>query len=184
MAGVLRRGGATDDPITVALTPRFATIDITAARVRTDVRTIETERVVDAPPEAVWAVLTDFSAYSEWNPFIPRIEGVPREGEQLRVRIEPPESRGATFRPEVQAAEPNRRLAWLGHLFVPHLFDGHHEFRLEPLDGGERTRFVQRETLGGVLVPFLLDADAVRQGFEAMNGALAERAEATATVGR
>ena len=147
-------------------------------------RTIETERIVDVPPEAVWAVLTDFSAYPEWNPFIPRIEGVPREDERLRVRIEPPESRGATFRPEVQAAEPNRRLAWLGHLFVPYLFDGRHEFRLEPIDGGKRTRLVQRETFGGALVPLLLDADAIRRGFEAMNAALAERAEAAATVGR
>jgi hypothetical protein len=141
------------------------------------VRTIETERVVDAPPEGVWRVLTDFAAYSEWNSFIPEIEGDLREGGRLRVRIEPPGSRGATFRPEVQVVRPQRQLAWLGRLIVPHLFDGRHEFRLVPLADGERTRFVQRETFGGLLVPVLLDGEATRRGFEAMNERLAERAE-------
>jgi len=141
------------------------------------VRTIETERVVDAPPEAVWRVLTDFGAYPEWNPFIPRIEGDLREGAQLRVRIEPPGSRGATISPAVQVVRPPRQLAWIGHLFVPHLFDGRHEFRLVPLADGDRTRFVHRETFGGLLVPILLDGEAVRRGFEAMNERLARRAE-------
>lgn len=141
------------------------------------VRTIETGRVVDAPPETVWRVLTDFAAYPEWNPFIPQIEGDLQEGARLRVRIEPPGSRGATFRPEVVVLRPPRQLAWLGRLFVPHLFDGRHEFRLVPLADGERTRFVQRETFGGLLVPILLDGEAVRRGFETMNERLAERAE-------
>lgn len=147
------------------------------------VRTIETERVVDAPPEAVWRVLTDFAAYPEWNPFIPRIEGEVREGARLRVRIEPPGSLSATVRPEVQVVRPPHQLAWLGKLFVPHLFDGRHEFRLVPLADGERTRFVQRETFGGLLVPILLDGEAVRRGFEAMNERLAERAERVAVEG-
>lgn len=140
-------------------------------------RTIEAEHVVDAPPEAVWTVLTDFRSYPEWNPFIPRIEGSLGEGEQLLVRVEPPDSRGVTFRPEVTTVRPTHQLVWQGRLFVPHLFDGRHEFRLEPLEDGARTRFVQRETFGGVLVPVLLDGEAVRRGFEAMNERLADRAE-------
>lgn len=146
------------------------------------VRTIETGCVVDAPPEVVWQVLTDFRAYPEWNPFIPQIEGEVREGAKLRVRIEPPGSRGTTFRPEVKVVRPPHQLAWLGRLFVPHLFDGRHEFRLVPLADGERTRFVQRETFGGLLVPILLDGEAVRRGFEAMNERLAERAEEMVTT--
>jgi len=141
------------------------------------VRTIEAGRVVDASPEAVWRVLVDFPAYPDWNPFVRRIEGPLREGERLRVRIEPPGSRGMTFRPEVRVVRPERQLVWVGRLVVPYLFDGRHEFRLEPLAGGERTRFVQRETFTGLLVPVLLDADAVRRGFGAMNDRLADRAE-------
>ena len=146
-------------------------------------RTIEAEHVVDAPPEVVWEELTDFSSHAEWNPFITEIEGEAREEARLRVRIEPPGTRGATFRPKVTVVRPNRQLAWLGRLFVPHVFDGRHEFLLEPLgDAGDRTRFVQRETFGGVLVPILLNPGAVRRGFEAMNAALADRAERSVRV--
>ena len=140
-------------------------------------RTIDAERVVDAPPAAVWRVLTDVSAYPEWNPFVTRVEGSFREGARPRVRIEPPGSRDLTFRPEVRVVRPERQLVWAGHLVVPYLFDGRHEFRLEPIGDGDRTRLSQRETFTGLLVWLLLDADAVRRGFEAMNARLAERAE-------
>ncbi|GAB3029897.1 SRPBCC domain-containing protein [Natronobiforma cellulositropha] len=133
---------------------------------------------IDAPPAAVWAVLLAFERYPEWNPFVTSIEGEPVEGSHLRVRIEPPRSRAMTFEPEVVAAEAPRRLAWLGRLGAPFVFDGYHEFRLEPVgESGERTRFLQRETFRGALVPLLLDEEAVRAGFDAMNEALKTRAE-------
>ncbi|WP_436344650.1 SRPBCC family protein [Natronorubrum sp. FCH18a] len=98
---------------------------------------IEVFEEIDAPPEVVWDVLLEFESYPEWNPFVRTIEGIPREGERLRVRIDPPNSRGMTFKPEVVAVEENRRLAWLGRLVVPFAFDGYHELHLEPIDGGE-----------------------------------------------
>ena len=33
-------------------------------------RELGREIEIDAPPERVWAVLTDFPAYPEWHPFI------------------------------------------------------------------------------------------------------------------
>ena len=39
-------------------------------------REIKTEILIKAPIEKIWAVLVDFSNYSEWNPFIRKIEGV------------------------------------------------------------------------------------------------------------
>lgn len=137
---------------------------------------VETFEEIDAPPEVVWEVLLEFDSYPEWNPFVKSIEGIPIEGERLEVRIEPPESRATTFKPEVVAAEENRRLAWLGRLVVPFAFDGYHEFHLEPIDD-RRTRLLQRETFRGALVPMLLDEDRIRRGFEAMNRAVKERAE-------
>ncbi len=144
-------------------------------------RTIETEIEIDATPEAVWAVLTDFESYPEWNPFVTRIEGEAIPGARLRVRIEPPGSRGMTFRPRLVVTEPNRRLEWLGRLVVPNLFDGRHEFRLERVDG--KTRFVHRETFSGLLMPAVLDAEGVKAGFRAMNRALKSRVEGGETDG-
>lgn len=133
---------------------------------------------IHASAERVWAVLTDFAAYEEWNPFIRAISGVPEEGARLRVRIEPPGGRAMTFRPTVKAAVAGRELRWLGRLWVPGLFDGEHAFRIEPRAEGS-SRFVQAETFRGVLVPlFVVTLRKTRQGFVAMNEALKVRAEA------
>ncbi|SDJ52231.1 SRPBCC domain-containing protein [Natronorubrum texcoconense] len=144
---------------------------------------IEVFEEIDAPPEVVWDVLLEFESYPEWNPFVRAIEGEPTEGERLRVRIDPPNSRGMTFKPEVVAVEENRRLVWLGRLVVPFAFDGYHEFHLEPIDAGEpsgarRTRLLHRETFRGALVPLLLDQESLEAGFAAMNAAVKKRAEA------
>jgi uncharacterized protein YndB with AHSA1/START domain len=53
-------------------------------------RELRREVEIEAPPERVWAVVTDFAAYPEWNPFIGRISGDLQEGARLEVRIEPP----------------------------------------------------------------------------------------------
>ena len=137
---------------------------------------IELFEEIDAPPDVVWTVLLEFEAYPEWNPFVRDLEGLPLEAEHLQVRIEPPDSGGMTVRPEVVAAEENRRLAWLGRLGVPFLFDGYHEFHLEPVDEN-RTRLLHRETFRGALVPLLLDEVRVEQGFREMNETIKERVE-------
>ena len=83
-----------------------------------------------------------------------------------------------SFRPTVLVADPNRELRWLGHLWVPGLFDGEHSFTIEPLGEG-RVRFIQQERFSGLLLPLLsktLDRDTLR-GFEEMNRALKLRVE-------
>ncbi len=83
---------------------------------------------IQAHAEHVMEVLTDFASYPEWSPFIRRISGQPKEGNRLKVYIEPPGAKGRTFRPEVLKAEPSRDLRWLGRLLIPGLFDGDHIF--------------------------------------------------------
>ena len=139
---------------------------------------IETFETIDAPPDVVWDVLLEFDTYPEWNPFIRAIEGNPVEGERLTVDIQPPGSRSTTFRPEVLFVEENRRLVWVGQLFVPYAFDGYHEFHLEPIEEGTKTMLLQRETFRGALVPILFDGDRIERGFRGMNEAIKARAEA------
>ena len=142
-------------------------------------RELRTEIEIDAPPEQVWRVLTDFGSYPEWNPFIRSIEGRPQVGERLKVRITPPDSRAMTFRPTVLAAEPERELRWLGRVLVRGLFDGEHRLALEPLEDG-RSRFTQSERFSGLLGGLLGRAlNATERGFNQMNEALKRRAEGT-----
>jgi hypothetical protein len=139
---------------------------------------ISREIEIDSPPDAVWAVLADTGAYSEWNPFIRRLTGDLRAGAKLEVEIAPPGGRAMTFKPTVLAAEPGRELRWLGRLLLPGLFDGEHRFLLEPLGDG-RTRFVQSERFSGFLVrPLRRTLAKTALGFEQMNAALKERVEA------
>jgi hypothetical protein len=142
------------------------------------VKEVFSEIEIQAPAECVWQVLTDFSRFPEWNPFIRRISGQPKEGTHLKVHIQPPGGKGRNFRPKVLKAEPKREFRWLGRLLIPRLFDGDHFFSIEQL-GSSRVRFVQREIFSGLLVSFLahgLDMK-IRLGFEQMNQALKLRAE-------
>lgn len=142
---------------------------------------IRTELVIKASPTIVWAVLTDFAQYPSWNPFIKWIKGEAMLGAKITARIEPPNASGMTFKPVVLRVQPHKEFRWLGHLFIPGLFDGEHIFELyENSDG--TTTFVQREEFKGLLVGLftkMLDTNTV-QGFEAMNRKLKERAEAMA----
>ncbi len=139
---------------------------------------LHSEIEIDASAESVWRILTDFSSYPQWNPFIRRISGEAKTGERLEVRLEPPESRGVTLKPKVLTIEPNRELRWLGHLLVPGLFNGDHTLAIEPLEEN-RARFVQREAFKGFLVPLLARSldNNTRRGFKEMNRALNGRPE-------
>src|SRR5215475_136801 len=55
------------------------------------VRSIETEIATRGTPERVWAVLTDFRKYPEWNPFIRDASGELAIGARLKVRVHPPD---------------------------------------------------------------------------------------------
>jgi hypothetical protein len=132
---------------------------------------------INAAPESVWSVLAKTSAYGEWNPFIPALEGDLATGQRLRVRLSPPGGRAMTFRPVVTVVEPHRRLEWLGRLGLPGVFDGRHTFTLEETEDG-RTVLTQSEVFGGLLVPLMSRTLArTEDGFRAMNQALAARAE-------
>jgi hypothetical protein len=141
-------------------------------------KVLQTRIEIQASPERVWQILTDFARFPEWNPFIRRIEGEPEEEQTLEVYIEPSGSRGMTFRPVVLAASPGQELRWRGRLILPGLFTGEHIFRIEPLSEN-RVRFVQREEFSGLLVGALIgrfEEDTLR-GFREMNKALKDRAE-------
>ncbi len=143
-------------------------------------REIRSEIEIEAAPETVWQVLADFAAYPEWNPFIRTAEGELVTGGEIAVTIEPPGHRATGFRPKLLSVQPGRGFSWLGHLFVPGIFDGEHIHVIEAL-GPDRARYSQREEFRGLLVPLLgtMLRDTER-GFHAMNAALKARAEGAA----
>lgn len=137
-------------------------------------QTIEHTIDIDAPPDAVWQVLTDVAAYVEWNPFMTINPPPTAVGDRLTVVIRPGR-RKMTFRPTVTTFEPGSQISWIGRFLIRGLVDGAHTLAVERLPDGT-TRFRQREDFRGVLVPLLGSMlRRTNEGFAAMNTALSAR---------
>ena len=138
-------------------------------------REIHTEMIIDASPERVWHVLTDFAAYPEWNPLIREASGELVVGKRLRVKLALGK-RTATIKPEVVRVEPNRELAWRGSLPIPGLFRGEHHFEIMR-NGDTQVSFHHWERFDGILVGVLGGMlEQTKRAFEQMNVALERRA--------
>src|SRR5512143_2392933 len=99
---------------------------------------IRSEVEIEATAAEVWAVLSDFSTYGEWNPGFTSIEGRAAAGMKLKVAF------ALNGGPTVLVAEPERELRWLGRLLLPWVFDGEHRFEIHETAPG-RVTFVQAE---------------------------------------
>lgn len=139
--------------------------------------TLQTETQIQASPEKIWKILTDFTKYPEWNPFITRAIGKVEVGSGVDISVSSG-SKALRLHCTVIKAEPKQVLCWKYHVILPILFKGEHSFTIEPM-GSNYVRFVDREIFTGLLVP--MQAQDIntnsRQGFEAMDRALKVRAE-------
>ncbi|MFJ4981713.1 SRPBCC family protein [Streptomyces coeruleorubidus] len=69
-------------------------------------RRIASEVQISARPEEVWAVLTDFERFHEWNPFLMQAAGRAEPGQRLSLRFRLPGSgREMVFKPTVLVSE-------------------------------------------------------------------------------
>jgi hypothetical protein len=111
-------------------------------------REIATGIEIDAPPASVWAVLSDFSSYPEWNTFLRWVEGRIAEGERIRFCFEPP--RGFRFKvtATILKVTPERTLRWAGVLLTARLFRAEHYFELTSSPGGRTPLFPRRDLHG------------------------------------
>lgn len=135
---------------------------------------IHTSIDIKASPTQVWEILTDFANYSEWNPFIKKIDGEIAVGNRFLAEIG-----NMKFKPIVLAFEKGKVFEWLGHLLIPKvIFDGQHKFELIANPDGTTTLH-HSEKFTGILVPLMkkMLKNDTRAGFEAMNVALKKRAE-------
>ncbi|MEL7003637.1 MAG: SRPBCC domain-containing protein [Bacteroidota bacterium] len=126
---------------------------------------IKSTIVINATPQEVWRVFTDFNAYPQWNPFIKSIRGNIVVGEKFNAEIGT-----MKFRPTTKVFEENKEFTWQGQLFFPGIFDGRHSFVFTD-NGNGTTTLIHKEDFSGILIPFTkkkLDTD-IRQGFKSMN---------------
>ncbi|MEO1272423.1 MAG: SRPBCC domain-containing protein [Myxococcota bacterium] len=130
---------------------------------------ISTELFIAHPPEAIWQVLTDFSAYPAWNPMAHKASGELTEGStlELHLRIAP-----VPVPATIRTVRQGRELRWGGG--IPLLLDIEHYFCLVPYDSG--VRFIHGERFGGLLGPLLVRLVGLDERMYArFNRKLAER---------
>ncbi|MGJ1445847.1 SRPBCC family protein [Sphingobacterium spiritivorum] len=138
---------------------------------------IKTEIVIQAAPEKIWKILTDFGNYPHWNPFITSVTGEVENENKIVVSIKPPDRKCMIFKPIILTKINNKELSWLGKLLFKGLFDGKHKFEL--IDNGDgTTTFIQNEKFSGIFV-WLFNTRNTKKGFNEMNQKLKELAESS-----
>lgn len=128
---------------------------------------------IEAPPSAVWAVLTDAAAYPEWNSTVTQLDGTIAEGETIALRSTVDPDR--TFELTVSGIEEERGMVWADG---GRTFRGERTFTLREREDGT-TEFTMREvftgSMMGMIAPSLPD---FRSSFDSFAADLATAAEA------
>jgi uncharacterized protein YndB with AHSA1/START domain len=143
---------------------------------------VSRSRTLDAPPEAVWAVLADPHRLPAWWPRVERVEGVTGDEWTTVLRSERGKAVRADYRVSEAETEAPRRRAWAQQLegtpFERLLWESVTVATLEPAGDGTRASLEVRQRPRGWarLGAFLLRRAARRQLDEAL-AALAELVE-------
>lgn len=142
--------------------------------------TIHTEHDLGAAPDRVWALITDFERFPEWNPLHRRItlRGPFAAGTPIRISLQMGRFRSA-HGARLTVVDPERReFGWLAQAgLVPGLVVVERRFRVDPAPGG--SRLVQDERDSGLAVPLLFAGGSfeqrIRRGYDGLVGAIEAR---------
>jgi hypothetical protein len=140
---------------------------------------------IDAPSELVWAILTDFDRYPEWNPFNVGMATDFEMGSAVRMEVALTGSRTQRQTEYITTLVPGQKVCWSMNQTPAWLIGATRCQRLEPLDGG-CTRYTSDDKITGVLTPLvmLIYGRAMQRGFESVCKALKRRAEELAAARR
>lgn len=130
---------------------------------------------IDASPEQVWTVLTDFPEYPIWNPFIYPVRGTPRPGTLLEITLHP-ETGSVTYEATVVTAVPSRELSWTGQVLSAGIYAITISFTIEPLQGNGARLEAHESGKGMAPVSWLVGGD-IQRGLDQMMKALRNRVE-------
>ncbi len=134
---------------------------------------------VQAPPEAIWAVIADIEGWSVWNPIYPKAQGTLRIGSPLTLELALEGRKPEVIKPVILDWVPNEQIHWrltiMGGLVRTTRY-----FEIEKLsDTG--CIFSNGELFDGLLGPTAVRSlqRPIRRGFAAMGEAVKARVEAT-----
>jgi len=135
---------------------------------------VRTETRIEASPERVWAVFSDFERYPEWNPYITSMRGEWKVGGKVGILVRNLDGSEGKYRPDVYEVIPNRSLVWGMDGKYPGLIKARHSFTLIP--DGAGTRFIHAEKVSGWTTRGL-DMTIYESTYKNFNEALKKRVE-------
>jgi hypothetical protein len=139
----------------------------------------EATAIIQAPPEAIWAIITDAPGLARWDSGIERIEGRIAPGEKITIYSKVNPSRG--FPTTVTDFLPARSMRWSGGMPLG-LFKGVRTFTLAQQDA-HITRFTMREEYTGLMLPMIWKSmPDLQPSFDQFANGLKKEAEAKAAV--
>jgi hypothetical protein len=151
--------------------------------------TIHTEHDLQASPESVWKVLTDFDRFPEWNPLHRRIDlkGPFAAGTTVAISLQMDAFKSRHNAELVVVDQSRREFGWLAQAgLVPGLVVVRRTFRVDPREGGG-SRLVQDEIDSGLAVPLLFAGGRferkIRRGYDRLVEAIEQRVEAVGPAG-
>lgn len=139
--------------------------------------TIETDVLIAAPPAAVWAALTDYPGYADWNPYLVRVEGAAAAGADIVVHSVPLPGQPPMLATVRVVGVEFPAMRWEGGLADRSQFRGDHHWVLAA--EGDGTRLRHFEHFDGALAADILarHGDTIRAAFIRFNVALKARCE-------
>ena len=133
-------------------------------------KTFQVEIFIQAPPEQVWAVLMDTSAYKEWNPVFTNVEGTYSEGGTVQNTVVDPKGNVLNIKANVEILEENLELRQTGGYWGFLTFD--HQWLLEPVEGGTK---VQQYEIDQGFYMWFWDSSWIEPSYSKVNEALRDR---------
>ena len=140
---------------------------------------IEHRLGLQAPPDAIWAVIADINSWGEWNPLYTRAEGTLRIGAQLDLDLALKGQKVRAIRPTILDWVPNEQILWRLSM-VGGLVKSIRYIEIEKLSE-TGCIFANGELFEGPLGPTVARRmhREIRAGFAAMGEAVKERVMAT-----
>lgn len=110
----------------------------------------ESSSSIDAPPDAIWAILTDGPGFLAWESGVIGFAGSVGPGAALEVTSSA--QPGRAFRLKVTDFQPGRSMTWTSGMPLG-LFKGERTYSLTP--EGSKTTFRMREEYTGPFLPLI-----------------------------
>jgi len=83
---------------------------------------------INTPANYIWKVITDFSSYSDWNPFLKRIDGKLEVGASIDryLKLNPKREKLTISKEMIVSLKENQHLSYGTHFFSASLYDSMH----------------------------------------------------------